>query len=226
MPLWFGVPGLLICCVGFVALATRLRGRDARPVALTVLAFPPAYFWFISNQSLTYGRYALPLVPFLAVAFGVGLAVLAQVLRKRIASPIARRVAVAALFLPLIPPLGYSVSLNANRRIVSPSEQAARWLVANVRTGERVVVEGQALLQLPSRRIAVTPVNKIVDRSLEQYVQEGFTYLVTASSEYQTRDPARAGAYLAIFKNTQQVQAFDSPDTNSMPTIRILKIVR
>jgi 4-amino-4-deoxy-L-arabinose transferase-like glycosyltransferase len=231
VPLWIGLPGLLLCGFGFVALAVRLRSRDARPVALALLVFPPAYFWFISNQSMQFGRYALPLAPFLAIAFGVGVTVAAQMLQKRLTSPVARRVALTALVLPLLAPLGYSLWLNSMRATISPSEQAARWLIANVQSGEPVIVEGRAMLQLP-RRIQAATVNRAGTKNIDQYKEDGTAYIVLSSAEYQQfldnpyRDRVTTANYNSIFRESQQVQAFNSTNTNFMPTIRIQKIVR
>ena len=72
-----GVPVVLLAAAGIIAML-----REKLPVALWLLSFPAAFLVFITN---TYpaSRYLNPIVPFLAVFGGYGLAALARRLSDR-----------------------------------------------------------------------------------------------------------------------------------------------
>ena len=74
-----GVPVVLLAAVGLIVMV-----REKLPVALFLLSFPVPFLLFISN---TYpaSRYLNPVVPFLAVFGGYGLAVLVERLSSRAA---------------------------------------------------------------------------------------------------------------------------------------------
>lgn len=241
---WFGwpptlwtaiaIPALAVCATGAVQLAAQIRHPSTRPMALILLVFPVMYFWFVAGQSLRFGRYALPLAPFLCLWFGIG----ATWLVERAAAwpalaPVARSkaIATAALLMLLAPPLGAAITANLSRREISPTAEAAAWLLANVKREEAVAIEGRAFLQLPPSRVRVHPVNRVLDKSLEEFQREGVVYLVASSSEYDTflkdpsRHPAIAQGYASLFSNTQTVQVFPTRDPNRWPTIRIQRIV-
>jgi 4-amino-4-deoxy-L-arabinose transferase-like glycosyltransferase len=239
---WFGwpngplrlvaTPALVVIGIGAVAIAREMRDPGQRPRALIALVFPLVYLWFISAQSLRYGRYALPLAPFLALWFGVGAtAVIGWAARWRPAAWV--RPAGAAMLVALLAlPLAGSVAFNRRRVVPTPTVQAARWLMSQIQPGEAVAIEGRALMQLPPTKARVFAVNRLIEHPLERYWSDGVVYLVASSAEYgaflaqPTRDPARAQAYASLFRETQTVQVFQSRDTNRWPTIRILKIVR
>ncbi len=230
--LWLAVPAIIVCALGAGRLAVEVRDASRRPLALIVLVFPLVYFWFISGQSLRFARYALPLTPFLAIWFGAGASVVLLRARAltRTASPRAWRVATVMIALMLLPPLAAATTFNIRRMTPSPSEDAARWLMAALQPGEGVAIEGRAMIQLPSTKGPVIALNRLIEQAVDEYRRRNVVYLVASSSEYDSflkhpnRDPVRAAAYSALFRNVATVQVFRSPDENRWPTIRILRL--
>jgi 4-amino-4-deoxy-L-arabinose transferase-like glycosyltransferase len=230
-------PALLTCFYGLVVIARDVRDPDKRARSLILLVFPLVYFWFIAGQSLKFGRYALPLAPFLCLWFGVGASRIVAFLSGPGAIPRRTWTAVGLIVLILTPALGASIAFNARRLTLSPSELAALWLVAEVKREEGVAIEGRAFLQVPPMQIRSLRVNRVIDHPpkfrgpLEFYRDQGIVYLVTSSGEYggflsnPERDPEKAAAYADLFRSTQTVQVFTSTNPNLWPTIRILKIV-
>jgi hypothetical protein len=106
-------------------------------------------------------------------------------------------------------------------------------MIENIRSNESVVMEG-AVARLPPRAFRVTEVLRLIRKTADQYRQDGVTYLVASSSEYdkyfKSGDPSRVAgeisAYNALFRETQMVQIFAPSAQHPGPTIRVLKIVR
>jgi 4-amino-4-deoxy-L-arabinose transferase-like glycosyltransferase len=240
---WFGWPGVLptfiswpaigVWAIGFAAAISRLRARATRTEAAVLLLFPLAYFWFIANQSLVYGRYAMPLAPALCIVFALGIVAVYRWVDQRAGRGWRRHLGTALLVLLLLPSLAQSIAGSLSMRLVSTSEQAAAWMVENIGPDEPIVIEG-AVARLPPQgfRSALTP--QLIRKTVEQYRRDGTVYLVASSSEYDkyfkaadTRDvAAEISAYNAIFRETQTAQIFSPTSEHPGPTIRILRIVK
>ena len=104
----------------------RQGAREGRARAAILLVFPIAYFVFIANQSLLYGRYAMPILPVVAIGLAAGMVRIYDVIARRaaVAAPVAR----AALFLLFVPPLLTAVSFNRDREPVGTMEQMTAWM--------------------------------------------------------------------------------------------------
>jgi MFS family permease len=240
---WFGWPGtlpafaawpaMLLCLIGLGVVASELRARETRTGAAVFLVFPIAYFWFISNQSLLFGRYAMPLAPALSIALAVGVLAMFGWLETRVRIGRPSLVKFVILVALLTPPLAQSFSATRALRLENTQEQAARWMIENIRSNEPVVMEG-AVARLPPRAFRVTEVLRLIRKTADQYRQDGVVYLVASSSEYdkyfKSGDPTRVAgeisAYNALFRETQTIQVFAPSAQHPGPTIRILKIVR
>ena len=62
-----GWAGSLVAAGGLIVGLARIARGPGRVKWLLAIAFPLTYFWFISRQTIVYGRYLLPLVPFLSL---------------------------------------------------------------------------------------------------------------------------------------------------------------
>ena len=240
---WFGWPGVLppivawpamaLCLVGMIVAASQLLARETRSEAAVLLVFPIAYFWFISNQSLIYGRYAMPLAPALSIALALGILTTYRWVERRAGPGRIRYVAVGLFALLLVPPLAQAVSASRALRLESTQEQAAQWMLQNIRLDEPIVMEG-AVARLPPRTHRVGQTLRLITKTVDQYREDGTVYLVSSSSEtdkyFKAGDLSRVsgeiGAYNQIFRQTQAVQVFTPSAQHPGPTIRILKIVR
>ncbi len=228
LPRYFALPALLLCLAGFVVIATQLRSQATRAGALILLTFPIAYFAFVSNQSLQFGRYLMPIVPTLSIAIAAGIVTVHGALARN-ATVQRSRTVLAALLLVLLPPALTSISANANRGLESTIEQTGRWIVQNVKPEQRVVFE--EAMQLPPK-IAHERVNKLIASPLQHYRDNGTVYLIASSGEYDKyfNDPNRfgreIGAYNEIFRSNELVATFAPSAEHPGPTIRIMRVAR
>ena len=100
LPAWIGYGALSIAVAGLLSLLARAATGRQRLVALILFSFPVVHFWFISTQTLQYGRYLMPLAPMLCVGLGAGLVALAD----RLARPSVRHWWLAGLTLATLAP--------------------------------------------------------------------------------------------------------------------------
>lgn len=222
-------PAMLLMCAGVVLALVRLvRGPSRLKWALAVV-FPIVYFWFVSRQSLVYGRYLLPIVPFLclltaaAVVSGVGLS-------RRFAIPRAARSGLIAVLTiaVLLPPAVHAVGFNRliNRR--NTTELAYNWIVTNIPKHSTVVIETGSV-RLPAAYKSRN-VRELRERDVPAYQQEGVEYLVASSEAFGAylaapqKAPREYADYMNIFGRTQELVRFSPSGAHPGPELRILKI--
>jgi MFS family permease len=237
---WFSWPGVIQLEFGYAALAVgvvgavRLFARVPSParwarVAMT-LAFPAAYFWFVSGHgSLQYGRYLLPVTPMLVTVIAAGAAEIGAAAGASL--PVMRRAMLPAIVcLLLIAPAAAAVSWDMAQARVSTSDQAALWLAQHAANDQPIVIEDTAA-QLPPR-MKTMQVRHLIDQTAEQYRQDGVVYLVASSAEadrYLADPIGRSGeiaALKALFAETQTVAIFTPGPDHPGPGLRILKVPR
>ncbi len=73
LPRWVGYPAILLFLLGCGLLLRDFRAGRQRGPAFAIVLFAAAYFWFVSNQSLQFGRYLMPIVPMISIGFAIGL---------------------------------------------------------------------------------------------------------------------------------------------------------
>jgi hypothetical protein len=233
----FGWIGLSVSLAGVVVLLGQLMSPARRAAAAAVLAFSAVYFWLISHQSLVYARYALPLLPMLALALAVGfwrltdaaagIAGPTSAWRSRqslpaeaasAASAWRRRAAVIVLLAATVPPLWQSVSFDWNRRKIGTDETMARWLTEHLSPEDPILIETPTIVLPPPFQWDYT--HWLIDEPLETYQERGVRYLV-ASSE---RSKARPDAYRRLFESTQILMVVPQTDAFSGPTLTVLQV--
>ena len=169
-------------------------------------SFRSIYFRFISNQTLFFGRYLLPLLPFLSLLGAAAVAELVRQFRLTPIAPLARNALIVALTLVAIGPPAYkSIDFNANAAKVWTTEQAYAWLMKEVPAGSNITMESRQIL-LPSTYDA-TYRAQLRLRPFEYFVDRGVQYLVASSQcygPYLDKDgaqkyPAEYADYMRIF---------------------------
>jgi len=236
---WFGWQGvlsvqigwlaLLVGGLGLAALLAELRFRSRRAGALLAVVFPLLYFWLIVTQgSLQFGRYLLPMTPMFCIALAAGMMAIWRRLQRLPASW--RQLSQAALLLViLIPPLGTSATFVLNSRRLGTAEQAGNWLVEHVTPEERIVME-RAAVRLPPR-FQVEEVAQVIDRPMAAYRDAGMSYLVATSAaadRYHPAEPARRSEDLAalsvLMRSGHVVATFPATEDHPGDTVTIIKI--
>ena len=224
-------PAMAIAAVGAVSIAAQAVRKSQLAQSLILLLFPFTYFWFISQHSLVFARYAMPLLPALCIAFGRGVELIWTALPGWLPNPAHRRLALAAVFLTLVPPTWQALGYNLDRVHASTTEVTARWLVTNVKPGEFVVIESNAMTLPPSVHSANTL--RLISQPLDAYREQGVTYLVSTSTETDkyfgdpSRFPGQVAAYKALLQGTKIVTIVPSiKGERPGPTWQVLKIDR
>lgn len=223
-------PAVALCTLGAFSVARRVSGaRFAQ--SLILLLFPLLYFWFISNHSLVFARYAMPVLPAMCIAFGRGVELLWQAVPVWLLGAWSRRIARIALFVALLPPALQAYRFDYDRRQISTTELTAQWLVENVKPGELVVIESMAMTLPPTVRAENTL--RLVSAPFEAYRDKGVVYLVTTSTETEkyfnnpAQYPGQLAAYKALLQSTQlATRVAPIKDERPGPTWQVLKIVK
>jgi hypothetical protein len=171
------------------AIGIAVLARSRPRAALLLAVFPAAYLAGMFSKSLFFWRFALPLLPFLAIAAAAGWQALAGALAGARApsrpaaarttaedSPAAAGARAAPVLLLLLLPLLGSVEpaarLARHDQLVTRDATwllARRWLLDNARWGDRLFLEGYPPL-FPPGHFRQYPVRGALDR-LHQIVE-------------------------------------------------------
>ena len=216
------IPGLLMAAGGLGLAAWTLWRRPRTTASLclaTTASFAVIYFWMIAGQRLIYGRYLLPMLPFVCVLAGAALALLLTRLHTRGANAIAT----AALGVVLVTTICWVPTANAVSTLrdwskENTAEQTYRWILENVPAGSRVGVETRGLL-LETETYRAENLVRLVLENFDYYQSNGFEYLVASSQAFATAlyaNPPEAGAaaqYRELFNRLEHMATF-IPDRN------------
>jgi 4-amino-4-deoxy-L-arabinose transferase-like glycosyltransferase len=222
-----GTPGSVVVVAGLALGVWKSIAGPDRARWLAVWLFPLVYFRFVSNQTIVFARYLLPLVPFLAI-LGAAAVVAAVALLRRAAAP---RVLQYAIVLALVavsvgPPASAAIAYDANAAKTWTSALAYDWIRHNLPAGTAIRLEGSLAIKLPPiYKVSYVP-------TLRQNADDfaGAEYLVASSQSYgafvdnPTGHPEENAAYQRIFAATEEVARFTPTDAHPGPELRILKV--
>lgn len=231
----YGYPGSAIVIAGLAVGLWKIATGPDRFKWTIVTVFPIVYFRFISNQHIFYGRYLLPLLPFLALLGATAVVAIVDVMRHARLPQGAKNAATLLLALIAIAPPAYTaIGFNANAAKVWTTEQAYNWIIREIPPGSKVTMESRQIL-LPSN-YKTTYLAQLRLHPLETYVADGVDYLIASSQCYGAYlDPQNGGPgqfpveyadYMRIFNQTQELIRFTPSDEHPGPELRVLKIVR
>lgn len=211
------VPGLLAALVG-VGLTLRALWRAPRAGAsvawVLTLAFAVIYFWMIAGQRLTYGRYLLPLLPFLCVLAGGALAWTFESLHARLSRPRVAVLVTAALLVGVCwVPAANAVSTLRDAGKVSTSQQTYEWILANIPAQSKIGMESRGVLLNPEQ-YKVEYLARFIRHDFAYYHAGGFDYLIASSQAFRTAlydvppEAAAAIAYKDLFSQLEPITVF------------------
>ncbi|MFN8061814.1 MAG: glycosyltransferase family 39 protein [Vicinamibacterales bacterium] len=226
----FGWPATIIAGGGAVLAATQLRrGSSALKWAL-LLFFPVLFLWLIQGRGLIYGRYLLPIVPFVSVLAAVALVWICDGLARfgtpRVSSTLSLTVLVLAV---LVGPATQAVEFDRNLGRPSTQEVVYRWVLTNLPPGSRIVME-KADLHLQGDRYHVTNAASLLGRTAEQYRADGVDYLIATSQAFgpvfasPDRHRQAHDGYTALFATARELLRVEPGDDRSGPELRVLKV--
>jgi hypothetical protein len=137
-----------LVAAAFVGAAIGLRDRLRRPVTVCALLAPLPYLVAMSLANKKFDRYALPVVPFLALAAGIGLGLVWERWRARhpeVAPGLLRAAGTAGAVLLAVPVLVAAPYAHAWINPVVGTEQATEVITRG--RGEGLEQAGQAILE-------------------------------------------------------------------------------
>ncbi len=225
-------PALLLIFGGAIlAIVRSMRGPGRVRWTLAVI-FPVVYFWFISRQSLVFGRYLLPLVPFVSLLAAAAVVSGVSLLR-RFAIPRALRTALITglTVAVLLPSTIASIGFNRAFSRQGTAALAYQWLMHNAPKGSTIVIESAGLV-LTHGPFKSRNVPQLRERPYAHYVESGVDYLVASSQCYgrylqsPQQFPQQYAEYMRIFEQTQAVATFAPTREHPGPELRILKVRR
>lgn len=152
LPLAMGWP---LALLGLAGLVTLLARRDAR--AAVLLAFPLPYFLVIGAWSSRFERYAIPLLPFLALCAAIALVAGGRWLARRgilgrAPWPAVALAAAAALL--VVPEAGRVLAYHALLGRPDTRVLGAAWVERTIPPGARIALEPYSLaLPVASRQL-------------------------------------------------------------------------
>jgi 4-amino-4-deoxy-L-arabinose transferase-like glycosyltransferase len=149
-----GPVGLALAACGLVVVARR---REALAVIVPPLL---GFFLIICVQRLVWERWALALMPLLAIAGGAGLTGLTGALSRRLPGPLAGGAVALVLALTLVPPMLRTAS-DTRARLNDTRQLASRWLKAHVPAGRSILVEHFAFDLVPHSWPLLFPIGDI-----------------------------------------------------------------
>jgi len=189
-----GTIGLVVHTVGLGLVIRQAVRGPGRGLAVLALVFPLAYFALISRSALVYGRYLLPVFPFLclwaAIAIHEGLAWT----ERRDWSPRLRvAVLVLAVALTAYRPVWASVSFLKAIGTPTPQSKAWAWMDRQLRYTSRIVSEAKGL-SIPGHKYSVIQVPTLAGADVTTFANAPAEYLVLSSDAWGTAGAEAAAA--------------------------------
>ena len=230
-------PAFLMVIAGLILGIVRAARGPGRVRWTLAVIFPLLYFWLISRQTLVFGRYLMPLIPFVCV-LAASAVVSGVSLLRRFDIPRAPRTALIAglTVAALLPPAIQAVSFNMMITRTSTVEQAHEWILENIPSGSKIAIETRVLLLEP-QAYKTTNVPRLVMDSrgpggYDEYVAQGYQYVIASSQAFGPsmdaphQNPELFKAYMQLFEQSRELVRFTPSDSHPGPELRIFALKR
>ncbi|MEO6212241.1 MAG: phospholipid carrier-dependent glycosyltransferase [Vicinamibacterales bacterium] len=212
-----------------LGLVRAVKGPGRVRWTLTV-AFTIVYFWFVSRQALVYGRYVLPMLPFLTLLISAAVISGVSLLRRFSIPRVARTTLIIALTVGVIlPPAIDAVNFNIERSKPGTSKLAYDWIRGNLPAGTTFVYES-SLLVPPTPPYKTRHVSQLRLQTYDDYLNEGVEYLIASSQSYGPYFEApqmyrtEYADYMRIFEQSREVARFTPSKDHPGGELRIYKV--
>lgn len=231
MRLAFGWPGILLCLAGFAIAVYRIaRGPDRMRWAL-LLVFPAVYFYLINGWGFMFARYAMPIVPFMALWAGVAIIAIVDRLAGKAWPRVVQQTAVVAIVAAaVVPPLVGSVQWVQSHGAETTQTQAWKWIKSHIWHNAIVLSEARRL-DLPSEQYQYYFARRrIAHRDPNELVASGVEWIILSSDAWEDRPTSGSkfgppAVYAPILERYHVATVIrPSPDVAG-PEIHILKLV-
>ena len=228
-------PAFLMVLAGLVLGIVRAARGPGRVRWTLAVVFPVVYFWLISRQTLVFGRYLIPLIPFVCV-LAASAVVSGVSLLRRFDIPRAPRTALIAglTVAALLPPAIQAVSFNMMIMRTSTVEQAHEWILENIPAGSKIAIETRVLVLEPQAYKTTNVPRLVMDfrgpGAYQEYVSQGFQYVVASSQAFGPplsaphENTELYKAYMNLFEQSRELIRFAPDDSHPGPEIRIFAL--
>jgi 4-amino-4-deoxy-L-arabinose transferase-like glycosyltransferase len=228
-------PAFLMVVAGLILGIVRAVGGPGRVRWTLAVIFPLIYFWFISRHTLVFGRYLMPLVPFVCVLAAAAVVSGVSLLRRFDIPRAPRTALIAGLTVAaLLPPAVQSVGFNMMITRTSTVEQAHAWIIENVPAGSKIAIETRVLLLTPDAYKTTNVPRLVMDSrgpsQYEEYLRQGYQYVVASSQAFGPsinaphQYPELFKAYMTLFEQSRELVRFAPSDEHPGPEIRIFAL--
>ncbi len=147
-----GWPGFALGGVGLVLFAVRVVRGPARVGSVLVLLVMPVFWLLIIDRTLIFGRYLMPIIPFVCLLVATAVVSCAGGLNRIPLPRMAARALVVALAVAVLArPAFTSVSFDRDMGRPTTVGLAANWISQHAKPGTRIVHELASLHFLPGR---------------------------------------------------------------------------
>jgi hypothetical protein len=233
VPGWVFYLKALACGVGWVPVAMALvglgrrllmAGRGRNLESIVVLSFLLPYFAAMGLTRHYFARYALPLVPFVAVFAAEGGVAVAVWLGARLR--VRRRLIIGALaIVALAQPAALSVRHGILLTRTDTRALAKEWVEAQIPAGKKLALDWPVYSPPLSREMYVVREQGqlgLAKHSLDWYRREGFDYIVTSDFVYglqlvdREQAAVRSAFYSSLGAELELIQEFN-PYSGSEP---------
>ena len=223
-------PGSLLVLGGIAVGVWGVCTGPARLKWVLAIVFPLVYFWFVANQNIVYGRYLLPLVPFLSLLAAAAVVSIVDGLRRvNLPRQVRHAVTIALTLVAITPPAYSAIRFDANAAKVWTTELAYNWIRRELPPGTTIRLEGSLAIKLPAP-YHVSYVKQLRLDGVKVYAGTGIQYLVASSACYgdyfrlPNHYPAEYADYQQIFGQTDEVARFTPNSDHPGPELVILKV--
>lgn len=223
-------PATLHTIAGLAMGVVRAAKGPGRVRWALAVSFPAVYFYLIATKGLVFGRYLLPILPFLCLLAAAAVVSGVSLLR-RFEIPRASRTALIAglTAAALLPPLVVAIQFDRRMSQRSTQKVAFDWITVNIPRGSRIAIEKYDL-RLPPHRYRVEHVNDLIGHQPAAYREAGFDYLIASSQvygsvfEHPQSAPAKYAAYRRLFEELREATRIEPRPDRPGPELRILKV--
>ena len=185
-------PAVLIACVvGLIVVMVRRRREG-----LFLASFPAVYLaFFLMGSSLFYARFAIPLLPFIAIFASYGVVYAAEAARFVAPRGAVAILAAALIGLMIVPSLVLDVRSDSLLKVEDTRVMLGRWVEENIPPGSKIALEGYTFLDSEGRQTGPLDIKyslqvlpSLRSNPLDYYAQEKFDYLISSSFVYERYD--------------------------------------
>jgi 4-amino-4-deoxy-L-arabinose transferase-like glycosyltransferase len=217
--------------IGGAVLATFRAVRGPGRVRWTlVVVFPLLFLWFLSRQTLVFGRYLLPLLPFVCVLAATAVVSGVSLLR-RFSIPRALRTAliIALTVATLLPAAVTAIAFNRGLAKKGTASFAYDWITTHVPPDADIVIESAGLV-LTHARYRSRNVPQLRQQEYSAYLEKGVEYLVASSQCYGPYldsphlFPVEYAQYMKLFDRGQELARFSPSREHPGPELRIFRV--